>query len=163
MRIEPLDEFHHAGDLSSRHNGKDHLDRAGAALAVHAGNAVIPLSQTLQKGIGALLSDDANQDNAQGKPLDDQNPDVVTRGKTASISHITYRISQILHNLADGQDPYQYLEEARQRGQILESACNKNQANGPQRDVADPRQEDQEWQDQPGVEMRFSYDAGRQL
>lgn len=151
-RIEHLDKGHDLRNLATAYDRENDLHGAAGTLAIQRRHPVLLVAKSLNQLSGVPLGYDPNEHHTQRQPLGDPESDVIARGKSTGIGEVTNGIGQILHDLSYDQDPDQHFEKARDGRQVLEPSRYEDQAHRAQTDVHDPRQENEEGQDDPGVD-----------
>lgn len=94
-----------------------------------------------------LLGDQTQDHLAYGKSLLDVHANEGSHGKTTGIGHVGGHIVYIANDLPDGQEPYQSLKKSQEGGDGPLSAHHKNDPDRREGNVADPCEENQQWND----------------
>ena len=92
---------------------------------------------------------DTQDDPADGQAFLHEDPHQVPSGKTAGIGQVVHGVAEVLHDLADRNQPDQYLKKSEDGCEEFHPPRDIDDADRPQRYIDDPRQGDQQGDDNP--------------
>ncbi len=151
--VDAVDMFDDSGKVFASDDGHDDFDGAVVAFGVDGGDTVLFGSEAFDELGGVVFAGDAYRDHADADFFLKDDTDEVAGREAAGIGERGDDVVEVLHDLADGEQPDVDFDEADEGGDIFESVGEGDDAYGPEGDVAESSGENQEGEDDPFEEV----------